>query len=270
MRLALLAFYSQRTHTLHMTLIKLDGFTPAPKTPQHRRLIASIEGAPKTGKTHWALDTPGPIAVFCFDKGLEGVVEKFAQTDIVVREFDFMPPIQGEKEDTIKAEASKLLDAFTTAYHKALVCAPLRTVVIDSGTMVWALVRAARFGKVQGVMPLKYAIANAVMDRLVRAGHESEKSVIWTHEIKPVYINDSRTGAYERDGYKAMGYAVQANFATDYDAKQAGDERFGLQIRDCRQNMMLAGQTARGELARFQNLAPMIFPGTSPADWGAK
>ena len=40
----------------------------------------TVFGAPKVGKSHFALTAPGPIIYFSLEPGLEGVVEKFMET----------------------------------------------------------------------------------------------------------------------------------------------------------------------------------------------
>jgi hypothetical protein len=42
------------------------------------RILVGVEALEKEGKTHFALTAPGPLAVFDFDTGMEGVVHKFA------------------------------------------------------------------------------------------------------------------------------------------------------------------------------------------------
>jgi hypothetical protein len=56
--------------------LKSLGFSDAVvETPY--RLIASVSGKEKTGKTHFALTAPEPIIFFNIDVGTEGVVGKF-------------------------------------------------------------------------------------------------------------------------------------------------------------------------------------------------
>ena len=54
----------------------LEGFETADGSYIKRRLIISLEGPEKNGKTHFSLTAPGPIAFINFDIGHEGVIEK--------------------------------------------------------------------------------------------------------------------------------------------------------------------------------------------------
>ena len=54
----------------------MPGFAPIKKLDR-TRLIVSVEGLEKRGKTHFAMTAPPPIAYFDMDIGAEGVVNKF-------------------------------------------------------------------------------------------------------------------------------------------------------------------------------------------------
>ena len=56
------------------------GFRKAGADAIRHRLIISVDGHEKQGKSHFALTAPQPIALFDVDTGLEGVVEKFEHT----------------------------------------------------------------------------------------------------------------------------------------------------------------------------------------------
>ena len=52
--------------------------------PAPSRIIASIEGTDKTGKSHLALTAPRPIMYIDLDVGTEGVIHKFQGEDLMV------------------------------------------------------------------------------------------------------------------------------------------------------------------------------------------
>ena len=52
--------------------------------PAPSRIIASIEGTDKTGKSHLALTSPKPIMYIDLDVGTEGVIHKFQGEDLMV------------------------------------------------------------------------------------------------------------------------------------------------------------------------------------------
>jgi len=59
-------------------LLKGTGFDLA-DTEVKPRVILSVEGREKEGKSHLAMTAPGPIGIINMDLGLEGVVHKFAR-----------------------------------------------------------------------------------------------------------------------------------------------------------------------------------------------
>ena len=54
-----------------------------------RRLVMRISAHEKDGKTHFGLTAPPPIGVMNIDRGLEGVVEKFAKVKEIHVSDDF-------------------------------------------------------------------------------------------------------------------------------------------------------------------------------------
>ena len=138
----------------------LPGFTRANGAVQ-RRLILSIEALEGVGKTRFTLTAPGPIAFLNFDYGLEGVVERSSYEKAIYVasiKLDF----QGGKDQIDHAPPRRELQKFETNYQTALKQA--RTIVIDTGTELWELMRLAAFGKLTQVMPHHYAPVNQEMD----------------------------------------------------------------------------------------------------------
>ena len=184
----------------------LPGFTRA-NSVVRRRLILSVEALEGAGKTRFSLTAPGPIAFLNFDFGLEGVIEKF-QVDKAIYVAPIKLTFMGGK-DAVIASAEKELAGFETNYQIALKQA--RTIVIDTGSELWELMRMAEFGKLAQVMPHHYAPVNAQMKRLVRLAYDSDANLVLTHKLKEQWINDKRTGMYEFAGMKDIPYDVQAH-----------------------------------------------------------
>ena len=59
------------------------GWTKAAAVP--RRLVCSIEGLDKTGKSHLAMSAPGPIVYVDLDVGTEGVIQKCQQDYLIYK-----------------------------------------------------------------------------------------------------------------------------------------------------------------------------------------
>jgi len=236
----------------------LPGFTKANGVVK-RRLILSIEALEGVGKTRFTLTAPGPIAFLNFDYGLEGVVERFqVQKDIYVSsiKLDF----QGGKDQVVTA-AERELQKFETNYQTALRQA--RTIVIDTGTELWELMRLAAFGKLAQVMPHHYAPVNQEMERLVKLAYESDANLIMTHRLKEQWINDKKTGLYEFAGMKEIPSFVQAHARLWVD-----QDGFHLRVGKCRQNVGIVGLELVNDMITFPTLASFVFPDTTPEDWG--
>ena len=108
------------------------------------RLIASVSGKEKHGKTSFALSAPGPIIYFNLDFGQEGVIDKYSgDKDIYEKEYKFTRLETADRYVT-------LWTGFVTDFRAALQ-SKARTIIIDTATEAWELVRLARFGKLAQV-----------------------------------------------------------------------------------------------------------------------
>lgn len=231
--------------------MKKAGFTAAKDRHSAPRLIMSVAGLEKQGKTHFALTAPGPIAMFSTDIGEEGVVEKFIDEKEI-----YLMSIDRVDEDAAE-QAPTEFERFRKAYKEMLRGKEVRTIVVDTATEIWELLRMARFGRLTQVMPYQYGPVNAEYRALIRDAYNYDKNLILLHKMKAQYINDKRTGEYERAGFSDTGFLVQINSQIyRYSPDDGGD--FVLWVRDCRQNPDLAGQELEGPMCNFQMLAEMV------------
>ena len=253
-----------------------DGFTEA-SSEEKLRLILNVEGGEKEGKTHFALTAPGPIALIDMDIGLEGVVSKFIkEKKIYVASFNYREATDPKQWDEMWQKMKKcFLDALTNNAIKTLVC--------DTATEMWELLRMASFGKLAQVKPHHYAPVNAEFRDLLRKAYDTDKNLILIHKQKKEYVDEKWTGNMERAGFGDVGYAVQANViswrvsALDVVYGKGRDDEyqgFGITVKDCRQRPELAGQefldlSAKGlpTMNTFPYLATQVFPDTNEEDW---
>ena len=142
----------------------------------------------------------------------------------------------------------------------------VRTVVMDTASEVWELLRMAAFGKLDHVMPHHYGPVNAEYRGLLRMAYVSDKNLILLHKVKNEYINDKRTGNYERAGFTDTGFMVQVNVRCW--RRLNGDKQlvFGMTIDDSRQNADVAGMELEGEMCSFPMLASVVT-GTDMEKW---
>lgn len=242
-----------------MSELKKMGFVDAKDRVVHPRIIVSISGLEKQGKTHLALTSPGPIALFSTDIGEEGVVGKFGNKKIHILDVARIDEDAAEK-------APAEWDSFKKAYNHCLRSKEIRSIVIDTATEIWELLRMARFGRLTQVMPYQYGPVNAEYRTLIRDAYNFDKNLILLHKMKAQYINDKRTGEWERSGFSDTGFLVQVNTQVYRDNPEDGGA-FCLWVKDCRQNPTMAGGILEGEMCSFPMLAMMVLPDVDPGKW---
>lgn len=244
------------------------GFAPSSSTVRPR-LIMSVAGMEKNGKTHFALTGPGPIAVINFDIGLEGVVHKFADKEVV--QSDYRIEAGDGSANQIADNADRMWRKFMADYRWALT--NVRTTVIDTGSDLWELLRLARFGKLTQVMPHHYGPVNNEFRSMVKMAYAGTSNVIFLHKLKDEYITttnaagkeiSNKTGRKQRSGFSDMGYLVQMNILSEYNVEEG---QFQITVQDCRQNAELNGEVIPYPMNDFPTLASMVLPDSDPADW---
>jgi hypothetical protein len=212
--------------------------------PTPRRLIASVSGGAKQGKTHFCLTAPAPIIFFNIDLGTEGVVGKFQEgtpelTAKQVLVYNIRVP-KGESKDVYERMWNELKQRMEKAYelHSG-------TVVVDTSSEAYELCRLAYFGKLTQVMPHHYQIVNNDWREFMRMAYDSPMNTLLIHKVKPKYVNNVRTTEYEIAGMSEIPYLVQTNLTMFREDMDEGSV-FGLTVADCRQNSTLAGMVLRG------------------------
>lgn len=240
--------------------LKKLGFSRAQDREAKPRLIMSIAGLEKQGKTHFALTAPGPIAMFSTDIGEEGVVNKFYD-DKSIHILDV-----ARIGDDAAEEAPKEWEKFSKAYTHCLRDKEVNTLIFDTATEIWELLRMARFGRLTQVMPYQYGPVNAEYRSMIREAYKFDKNLILLHKMKAQYINDKRTGDWERAGFSDTGFLVQVNARVyRYSVEDGG--KFCIYVDDCRQNPDLAGEEFEGQMCNFPTLATFVMPDINPEEW---
>lgn len=246
-------------------------------TPETKhRLIVNLQGLEKSGKNHFSFaTTPEPIYCLSMDQGLEGMVEKFLKPPyskkIYVAKFrlDIQP---GMADDQAVADsASRVWDAYWKMFYQAV--NEGRTVVADTFTEAWELLRLARFGKLLQVPPNLYPKVNAEFRDLMRMPLETTCNVIYLHKMEDEWsqrVNDKgkevgyKTGRIVRKGMKDVPYNVQVNAQS---WREEGGGPFHVTVLDSRQNGEIAGLDMEQPNCNFADLGMFTFPGTTAEDW---
>jgi len=238
-----------------------SGFTVA-SSEVYPRLIISMEGRPKQGKSHFALTAPDPICYLNLDSGLEGVVHKFSgDKQVFVSKYE--SPVNLKDTYPDKDQAEKVWHQFKGDYARA-VYSEARTVVVDTATEAHELVRLARFGKLSQVQSWNYGPVNYEFKSLLDEALKNPKvNVIFLHKQKDQYVKDKRTGLYERAGFSGIEYIVQDFMQIFWD-----DEGPNIEFLDSRHNKDLVGTVITGlDVCNFQTVAMMLMPDVDPSAW---
>lgn len=235
--------------------------TPAPSP----RLIASIDGLEKTGKTHLALTAPAPIAYFDLDEGMSEIIDKFPKLSKPGQFLYYHIDYDDEDDDLAEKHIGKVLKAY-----RSCLSAPdsvVKTIVFDTDSDFWEMLRLARFGRLTQVKPHHYAPVNAEFRRYIRDAKRSNKNLILLHKKKDEYIQTKSmktampTGKKIRAGMKEVGYLVQVVL----DLEKDEDGRH-CTIVESRHNPDIEGMVLNGEEINFPTIASLVME-NDPEEW---
>jgi hypothetical protein len=223
----------------------------------HRRAIISIEGLEKTGKSHLSLTAEGDITYLSLDIGMEGMVEKFLMQGKRIYTLE-LPSVVNLAVEFDKGRVETAYAQLRTAYLTALKVGG--TIIIDTATELWELLRLARFGKLAQVTPNQYGPVNLEYRDLIRRAFDVPNvTLILLHKMKDEYIGMNRTGKYKRSGFADTGYLVQVMLECFKEENPAGGEPlFGFRVKECRHKASLAGLSLIGPMATIPCLLDLL------------
>lgn len=299
-----------------MTDLLINGLHMAANDKPKRRIIIAVDGLDKHGKTRFALSAPKPLVYLDFDIGKEGVLEKAPNYEngvITAKPFIFLPSEitfdiddEAKRSEKVMKAAEPQLTRFRSTYlsclrepvmlHKGQ---PIkaRTVVIDTGTEAWQLLRLCYLGKISQIKPHHYVEVNGLMRDLVRAAVDSDVNVIWLHKLKAEWKDNAegkgrKTGTLERDGFEGMSYLVQSNllcyrvpkwqtdttsvkwksgegiFEVPLDARDETDDMgFRLVVGNSRHDPTLESTVLMNDMINFPTIAQAMLPESTEEDW---
>lgn len=231
-------------------------------------MVITVDSLPKEGKTHFVLTAPGPIAVHNLDLGLEGVIDEFPDKEIYPFQYEIpmSSMLPGSEFSSMSEAAQRVWKEFVGNFRDSL--SKMRTVVVDTGSEAWALVRLARLGKLTAILPVQYTAVNAEFRQLTQLALSQQScNVIFTHKLKDQYKNDKPTGLYERSGFGEIEYDVQTVINASRDYTKAGIAQFSVEIAACRANLAASGTRFTGADCTFSKVAQAIYPSTTEENW---
>ena len=220
-----------------------------------RRTIVSVSGREKSGKTHFSLTGPEPLAFFNIDIGTEGVVNKFQDQGRKPLVYDCRVPKKAQQQ-IYAAMWSDLKVRLQAAWRLAQ-----GTIVIDTATECWELARLAHFGRLQQILPHNYTEVNTEWRELMKEAYDSRCSTILIHKLKSKWVNNVRTGEDEISGFAETPYLVQTVitvFKEEAPGNVGGMPIFYALITDCRQQPALTGVNLKGPMCNMEMLLALI------------
>ncbi len=253
-------------------------------TPQSlgwRRLLVASEGLQKSGKTHFGLTMPAPVAVLNFDDGIEGVIDKFIY-DKAIGVMDVQVPVLvtnglvSEEQEKAQAHFREAWIECERKYIQILNSKDIRSLLVDTDSDFWTLLKLAKFGKPNPKTNIRreFDPVNQHMRSLIRMAYDRQINVTFIHRLKPKYDSkilangnewsDWDGKSYKRDGFGDSGYLVQVNIQNLYNPET---KEFGFRVLDCRQNPNANGQEFWGSDCNFKTLGMIVFEDTDEKDW---
>ena len=228
------------------------------------RLVVAIAGPEKYGKNHLAFTAEGPIYCQSIDPGAEDMKQKYieggpfwdGERKIYVSTYGIeISQEDATDEDKMAAAADPVWNQWTADYIYALDHA--RTIVWDTESDAWELLRLARFGvlnpKTGRDRGNAWGPVNAEYRRLLRLAYDKDVNFILIQKVKDEYVNDKKSGRKERKGFADVGYIVQVVATAQRDGAN-----FTLMITDCRQDPTLNGQVIPSN--DFSMLKGIVLP----------
>ena len=190
-------------------------------------MIAAFWGEEKSGKSTAALGFPMPIYHADFDFGFERISHRYKKELeeglIVTKPY----PIPMEVDAFVTkigrriAGVREKYEEFIMDYVAALQDKKYQTVVIDTATQLWEIIRQGFLQEKQELqepkdklrerlMPIEYAEPNSRMRQILYAARSFNKHLVLTHYARDEYaprstpqgIEEMRTGNKELDGFK--------------------------------------------------------------------
>lgn len=247
-------------------------FTLADDPPKNRIIWAGY-GEPGSGKTSFALGAPGPILFLSFDRGLEGVIEKFqAEKEIFVKEYDWSPAPGAQLEQTA---AEDLRDEFIADIEFGIKTA--RSVIIDKESDMWDLFKYAEFGFSEAGAPKNWDGLKARVRRIINMAKTTDVNFGliqgMRNEWAPGAVNQQtgkkgivQTGRRIRAGMDEIEGLVHINLFHQR-KKTDGESEFSIEVGKARGPGSRDIQDQTFIDVDFKTLASLTFPESDEADW---
>lgn len=163
-------------------------------------ILTSISGMPKTGKSYLSMTWPEPIKIYSFDLGAEYVRAKFfPKKKIIISNYE-LPIIETDSPDPY---AEKIWDVFQKEFKTDCYSGQYKTLVIDTATQLWAIVRQAitEAKNRKKLLEVEYALPNLKMSGVYAHAKKAGINLISINYLKDRYVKGENTGVLELNGW---------------------------------------------------------------------
>lgn len=231
-----------------------------------------IYGDTGSGRTTLGLSAPGPIALLHCAENLEGRIQPFVQEGKKIMTFSFNSgrDLKGSAEAVAK-EAERILGQVRDAWEDAKGWA--RTIMVDTDTDLYALLRLARFGKLTQVKPHHYGPVYAEWRGLYRYFREqNDHNLVFCSMMTEKYVNDKATGLMVPDVQKNTPYDAEVRVRTESNvaAMMTGGRKVDWKYRAVLEKAWygadMVGEAFEDEMSSFPIIMASIT-GIDPEEW---
>jgi len=271
---------------------ELDQYFALPGSSVYPRLVLSLDGLDKEGKTHYALmTTPTPVRVISNDTGTEIVAQKARAKgrDVKVMYLDVPEPdpkvtaardVDAEDLERWKKEWQRAKAALSAIGRDKTV----KTLAVDTAGKLWSLCLLSHFGKMKKIPQHLREEPNSEFYKMLWDLYKSRQdlNIILLHLMKKRYSPNAKgdqewDGGYERSGWNQIGGYVDMTVRAGWDGSKnyATGQAKGFytevdNTRATRFGSHLSGRRWYGEQSTFWNLGMEVFPETemTPEVWG--
>lgn len=184
-----------------------------------RNLVVMTRGLEKVGKSRLGYTMPKPLFVACLDKPPDKTVQRFGKIDYKM----YMPVRDPSRPvEEIVEENLAILSEFRADLSEMLT---YPSIMFDSASSLWKLVRLAELGSEVKVMPREYYAPNTIMDNLLSSLHSKSRNVLFTTKLKDKYVEkmvgnkltSSATGEMLPDTWRDLAFQVHVNLTQTRD-----------------------------------------------------
>lgn len=257
----------------------IEGFIRAtPEQYSKHRIFAQLAGEPGSRKTTFALEAPGPVAVFSLDQGLEGVVNKVLEAtpekEIQVWEREWFPT-KDDEDGALQERAIDLRNEFAEAYELAVIGGHFRTVVLDKETDFWGLYRYAEWGSDMNSDQRDYDKINSRYRKIINTGKASDLNILFIDGMRDRWGEVIKRGGQKGKG--PTGDRIPAGFKElnglvhmEVRFAGVGPQDWTIEIGKVRGPgaLAIAGQTFTfAEVGDFTTFAQLVFPDSETEEW---